>query len=157
MAERLSLIGVPPTMLMEDRFSALPDERQRATAHAAWGTYVWLTYHAFFYEDEGIHYPPLYPIPGLPVSDQFVIPEVQSVPSSTGSGSGSIFAAMCQLCVIAQDVATAFFSEPDVSIVERVPMVFIEAKYREMLAWAEQLPFELKRENEIRSDVLVMQ
>ena len=157
MAERLCLIGVPPTMMMEDRFAALSPEWRRATSQAAWGTYCWLTYHAFFYEDEGIAYPPMYPIPGLPVTDPFIIPEVQSLPNESSKGMSSVFVAMCQLCVIAQDVAGAFFSDLEIPIVQRIPLAFIEAKYRDMLAWTEQLPFELLRENELRSDVLVLQ
>jgi hypothetical protein len=83
--------------------------------------------------------------------------DVQSLPTLQLGQTGSVFAAACQLCVIAQDVVMAFYTKSEIPIAQRVPLSFVESKYRELLAWSETLPFELIRDNEQGPDVLVLQ
>ena len=43
MAERLQLLGVPRSSLVESRFQTLSEDKLKVTSHAAWGCYGWLT------------------------------------------------------------------------------------------------------------------
>ena len=73
----------------------------------------------------------MYPIPGLPVADPFIIQDVQSLPTLPLGQSGSLFAAACQLCVIAQEVNMVYHEKSDIPIAQRVPFSFVESKYSE--------------------------
>lgn len=157
MAERMKLLGVCPTMTDEDAFAAMPPDRQRAASHAAWGTYVWLTYRAFFYADQGVVHPPTCPIPDPIVTSSVVIAAKTRLRNPSPKQPGSLFAALCQLCLIAQDILNAFFSDSKIYGVQSISIALAERKYRELLAWAERLPRRLMRENESQPEVLSMQ
>lgn len=158
MAERLKLFGTPPTIFQENRYQTLSSEWQRATSYAAWGIYIYLSYHAFFYEDKGIEYPPMYPMPGSHIHASNIVPEVQTVHGPVSlSDTAPFLAALCKLSIISQDIAKAYYADLHTPIMQRVPMAFVEAKFREMLAWTEGLPFQLIRGNETRPEVLVLQ
>ncbi|KIW04772.1 uncharacterized protein PV09_03962 [Verruconis gallopava] len=154
MAERLHLLNVPPNSMIERQFCAMSPEWQRATAHSAWGIYIWLTYRAFFYEDEGVLYPPMYPKPGMLSPRPIRLGEVQTCGSP--HHATTILAALCELCVISQEVATVYYENSSEPIPARVPLAFAEAKYRKLLSWAERLPPDIVRDKDYREDVIVL-
>ncbi|KAI9170621.1 pantothenate transporter liz1 [Paramyrothecium foliicola] len=65
MAQRMRLFESPYEETTLKALKATSPDFIKAASHTAWGMYNWLTYHALFYEDRPIAYPPLYPMPGL--------------------------------------------------------------------------------------------
>ena len=157
MAVRMDLLGVCPTMANRDTLAAMLPEQQRAASHAAWGTYVWLTFRTFFYADRGIPHPPMYPIPPSRVLDPIVDAARTSSQQRSSMQPGNLFVALCHLCLVAQNVACAYFDGSKDPVVQRVPVEFAETKYRELLGWVQKLPHCLTREDESRADVLPLQ
>lgn len=117
-----------------------------------------------FYRQPGLVYlkfPPTLPIPGDSGRES---PE-RSGPSSSGKTPepcllppymGNTFPAVCEFWGIMRDVSSVYFSN-EKDPIDHVSLDFAELKYREILAWAENLPSPSIRDVDSPHHVLVLQ
>jgi hypothetical protein len=63
---------------------------------------------------------------------------------------GQTFPALCNLWVMAQEIATVYTVREKESLQDRVSLAFAESKYQKLLAWADSLDTNMLR-NELNS------
>ncbi|KAH7191734.1 uncharacterized protein B0J16DRAFT_393706 [Fusarium flagelliforme] len=144
MAERMSLLGVRHTPHLYEKFHQLPPRALRASAYAAWSCYTWLSVHASYYKGKPIEFPPMLPIPGSSSStgsyDWHVYPQPEYLDHS--------FMEWCKLWTISQEIQAVYGKTYEAPLQEVVPYAFVESKYQKLLAWADNLPQGIKRQDQ---------
>ncbi|KAF4338421.1 nitrate assimilation regulatory nirA [Fusarium beomiforme] len=156
MAERLGLFGIPPDDPRAVAFRNKPPEWIKIASHTAWGTFTFITLFNYFFPIEPIRYPPTLPVPG-------------EKPSNASSGALSLwppqpplrhttkyFSTLCRLWAIGAEIALVYRNDSKVPIAERVSLAFVEAKYRGMMDWMEQLKEDLVRDGNCPLHVLIL-
>ncbi|KAH7024809.1 uncharacterized protein B0I36DRAFT_387264 [Microdochium trichocladiopsis] len=142
MAQRCSFFGRQPTDEAAEQLGALSGEQLRLTAAAAWGGYGWLTYHAMHYPEDPIQYAPTLPMPGT-------IPDLP-LPTYVGE----TFTSLCKLWPLVQEIqGLSSFKNPPSLSGPSLPLGYAESQYQRLLAWADQLPAELCRNQHCSSHV----
>ncbi|KAK8013758.1 hypothetical protein PG991_009351 [Apiospora marii] len=120
-----------------------------AASFAAWGVFNWSILAATFYRQQGLIYPqfpPWVPIPGDTGSDWAEsLTESSSANEtsvrklqSTSSYMGTTFPYLCQFWQIVHGFALRIDNKNSFS--ELLSLEFAEMKYRELLAWVQNLP-----------------
>ncbi|EXA28888.1 hypothetical protein FOVG_19546 [Fusarium oxysporum f. sp. pisi HDV247] len=145
MAERLQLFGSQGTDAVETKFLQMTSEQIRATSHAAWGSYSYITFHATMYGGEPIACPPVLPLPGEGSWERSDTNDARWPVHSLPAYMGCTFTAMCRLWSIVQEVLIFYNIPPTTAPVERTPLSFAEQKYQKLLSWADTLSSELAR------------
>ncbi|KAF2466264.1 uncharacterized protein BDR25DRAFT_203752, partial [Lindgomyces ingoldianus] len=121
----------------EEQLSIHRDKRQvyssdmdRARCTAAWGTFNWHTFHAF-YDRQGplINSPPSVQIPHFQVNVPYI---------------SETFPTLCRLCIILNDMAWQYYSQRTPPT-ETVPREAAEILYQRLLSWSDDLPGSLIR------------
>lgn len=95
-------------------------------------------------------YPPLLPKPGpqLSINGKLLLEQ--------DDRKGVSFPSFCHFWCIAHDIAAVYYSSPG-PIHEHVPLAFAEAKFRNLLKWAEDLPPGCRRQATMPHNVAEMQ
>ncbi|KAI9150887.1 Serine/threonine-protein kinase Nek1 [Paramyrothecium foliicola] len=142
MAKKLNLFGVQPTDQTVEEFYQLPPKRFRSLAAAAWGSYNWLTFHAFHYPAPPIVFPPTLPIPGDldRRSGKRIWP-----PHPLPEYVGQTFTHMCKLWILSQDIRDVYTLEGLVSRKQWQSLGAAEISYQKLLAWSHELSKQMQR------------
>ncbi|KAH6651916.1 hypothetical protein BKA67DRAFT_593606 [Truncatella angustata] len=155
MGARLGLLGVD-RKTAEARLRKLPQSHLVAYSYAAWGVFNWAVLVSIFYRQPGVlhlRFPPTLPIPGTsgqydPISSHPIVQD--ALPEYMGY----TFPAICEFWQIVREVSLAYFAQgKDPS--DNVPLNFAEMKYREILAWAENLPVQITRDSNCPHHVVI--
>ncbi|KAK7421280.1 hypothetical protein QQZ08_009996 [Neonectria magnoliae] len=145
MGTHLGLFGVDRDVAGA-RTAKMTAEQAKAASHTTWGVFNWIMLMALFYYQSEIDYP-IHP-PYLP------IPEEDDVGRAFGTESspprtryvGDTFPTVCGLWRIMHEVTIAYGKDrSNHQLRDRVSLEFAEYKYRELLAWADNLPSGLVR------------
>ncbi|KAF4456621.1 Conidial development protein fluffy [Fusarium austroafricanum] len=144
MAERMCLIGVRHTAQLSEKFHQLPPKSLRASAHAAWSCYTWLSVHASYYKGEPIAFPPVLPMPGL--SSDATANNWDAYPQAEYLGHS--FPEWCKLWTIAQEIQALYYRKDSTPLQEVIPYAFVESKYQKLLRWADNLMRGMTRKDE---------
>lgn len=105
----------------------------------------------FYYPDEPILHRPTLPVPG---EDR----DGESWPSHPlPLYMGRTFPVICNLWTIAQEVAAVYFSDRREPIYKRVPVAYVEAKYRSLLACMDTLDEDMIRGDHNPAHVVMLQ
>ncbi|KAK8102802.1 hypothetical protein PG984_015948 [Apiospora sp. TS-2023a] len=166
MGKRLRLFGRLDAIGEEAQRKMSADE-QSATSFAAWGIFNWSVLTAIFYRQPGIAYlesPPLLLIPGndriglgTPATDDSSSEEATtSTKRSLPAYMGTTFTFLCQLWRIVHGLTQRYYNERS-KVMEPPRLDFAEMKYRELLAWIQNLPAELARGEDNPHHVVVFQ
>ncbi|KAM0816674.1 hypothetical protein AB5N19_02476 [Seiridium cardinale] len=166
MGARLGLLGVDEDTAAV-KLAELSEEKLKAYSFAAWGVFNWAMLVTVFYRQPGLVYlkfPPTLPIPG----DSGRASPESSGTSSSGVSSGktpepyilpsymgNTFPAVCEFWRIMREVCLAYFSAEG-DPMDHVSLDFAELKYREILAWAENLPLPILRDVDSPHHVMVL-
>lgn len=109
----------------------------------------------FFYQDAALAYSPQCPIPGDEDAGQLSGLDWPSHPLP--EYMGQTFTKACQFWTIARQIAVGYFGTQD-NVRPTVPsLAFAEAKYQELLRWADSLPSEMTPNGAQCAHVLILQ
>ncbi|KAK7915322.1 hypothetical protein PG985_013025 [Apiospora marii] len=152
MGTRLGLFGVTEEEA-KVRTEAIPESSQAAISNTAWGVFNWSIIVSLFYQQPGVkvpRLPPTTPIPRVDMAEDNQ--EVSSggatsskKPSQVQAIMGVTFPRVCELWALMHQVSLLYRQSKDTMQPDRLSLGFAEMKYRELLAWAENLPSELHR------------
>ncbi|KAK8005239.1 hypothetical protein PG990_011276 [Apiospora arundinis] len=164
MGERLKLFGREDAIGEEAQREMSVDD-QSAASFAAWGLFNWGVLTAIFYRQPGVVYPDCPPsllIPGnirtglcTPTDDDSSSEEAPiSSKRSLPAYMGTTFTYLCQLWRIVHEFTLTYNNERD-KAKETPKLDVAEMKYRELLAWVQNLPAELARGEDSPHHVVV--
>lgn len=109
--------------------------------------------HTSYYKGKPIEFPPMLPIPGSSSStssyDWPVYPQPEYLDHS--------FLEWCKLWTISQEIQAVYSRTYEAPLQETVPYAFVESKYQKLLAWADNLPQGIKRQDQKLPHVSVIQ
>lgn len=113
----------------------------------------WLSIVSLFYQQPGVkvpRLPPTLPIPRVDIAEDNQGPSSvgvtpSDVPSQAQEIMGATFPRVCELWALMHEVALLYRHPKDTMQPGRLSLDFAEMKYRELLAWAENLPSRLHR------------
>ncbi|KAK8024103.1 hypothetical protein PG993_012169 [Apiospora rasikravindrae] len=153
MGVRLKLFGRLDAIGEEDQRKMAVDD-QSATSFAAWGIFNWSVLTTIFYRQPGISYPDSPPVCLIPGNIQTGLSPPTDVDSTSEEASispkrslpaymGTTFTFLCQLWRIVHEFTQRYYNEKCKT--EPPKLDFAEMKYRELLAWMQNLPTELVR------------
>ncbi|KAI0130158.1 hypothetical protein BJ170DRAFT_303366 [Xylariales sp. AK1849] len=163
MGTRLGLIDVDDDTAIE-YVQQMTEGQQKASSFAAWAVFNWATLMSFFYRmpipefpDFNMEYPdspPILPIPGEAGEDWM---DSGSPPTQTTLPPymGRTFQAACQFWRIVHELSLIYHSKKGISDPRRGSLDFAEMKFRELLAWLENLPSMLVRNDENPHHVVI--
>ncbi|KAK8071514.1 hypothetical protein PG996_004862 [Apiospora saccharicola] len=153
MGTRLGLFGVTE----EDakvRMQAIPESSKAAISHTAWGVFNWSIIISLFYQQPGVEVPkhlPTVPIPQVDMSEDSresssagLTPSIDE-PSQVQEIMGITFPRVCELWALMHQVSLHYHHPRHTMRPGSLSLEFAEMKYRELLAWAENLPSRLHR------------
>ncbi|KAK1757131.1 conidial development fluffy [Echria macrotheca] len=120
LARRLGLWGVPPDDENALALLSMSDSDIRTAAITAWESYNFLAFVANLYPSEPIPYPPI-----LPPPDPSKDPGLRHL--------SPFFPIVCKISVVAQEAHVVYGANADAPIPDRVPVAFIEARFRKLL------------------------
>ncbi|KAF4340440.1 conidial development fluffy [Fusarium beomiforme] len=155
MGERLGLFGVSKEDPLVRHFRSKPVHWRAMASHTAWGAFNYFALFNSFYPREPIRYPPVLPMPGKVVDNMNPIMTKESVPS-VPRHSSPYFHTQCRLWVIALEVVSVYKQPSNVPISERVPIAFVEAKYRRLVACMDELGENGVRGGDYPAHVLIL-
>lgn len=117
-----------------------------------------------FYRQHGITYPehpPVMPIPSSIAGPIEKINELQDQTTDSKSRQSSsqeqIFKSLCRFCRILHEVTSVYYENQATFVPNSISLQFAEFKYRELLAWADELPPVLLRSDDNPHIVLIIQ
>ncbi|KAK7928794.1 hypothetical protein PG985_005792 [Apiospora marii] len=149
MGIRLGLFGVDDTTANR-LVQNIPESLRDASSFIAWGVFNWTVLMSLFYKKPGIvipKHPPILPIPrdgGTEENQELRIGgAVGNEQVKLRSFMGVIFTKVCEFWLIVHEVPLAYHESRDSTIRKQLKLDFAEKKYREILAWAENLPPQL--------------
>ncbi|KAK8070947.1 hypothetical protein PG997_011150 [Apiospora hydei] len=163
MGVRLKLFGRTDA-IGEDTQRKMSVDDQSATSFAAWGIFNWSVLTTIFYRQPGISYPDSPPVCLIPGNIQSGSSPPADIDSSSEETSvspkrslpaymGTTFTFICQLWRIVHELTLTYYNE---KYKTKPPNLdFAEMKYRELLAWMQNLPTELARGEDNPHHVLV--
>jgi hypothetical protein len=100
-------------------------------------------------------YPPLLPPPGSkPSTSAMRSPGQRLVPPSPHDGK--TFPFFCRFWCIAHEIVSVLYGSPG-PLSEHVPLAFAESKFHNLLEWAESLPPEATRSEDMGHNIAEMQ
>ncbi|KAF7554034.1 hypothetical protein G7Z17_g3247 [Cylindrodendrum hubeiense] len=155
MGTELGLFGVEQAVA-EARMDKMTPQQLKAASHTTWGVFNWIMLMALFYYQSDIDYPHHPPYLPIPEDD-----DVSGVGPSQGPGPdspryvGDTFPTVCRLWRIMHEVAMAYGQDRSTPIRDRMSLEFSEFKFRELLAWTDNLPFELVRSEQSPHHVVI--
>ncbi|KAK7937547.1 uncharacterized protein PG986_014415 [Apiospora aurea] len=148
MGIRLGLFGVDDTTANR-LVQNIPESLRDASSFIAWGVFNW-TFDVTFLQEAGYcdsKTPPILPIPrdgGTEENQELRIGgAVGNEQVKLRSFMGVIFTKVCEFWLIVHEVPLAYHESRDSTIRKQLKLDFAEKKYREILAWAENLPPQL--------------
>ncbi|KAK7963000.1 uncharacterized protein PG986_003825 [Apiospora aurea] len=152
MGTRLGLFGVPEEVA-QARMQAIPESSEAAISNTAWGLFNWSIIVSLFYQQPGVEvpkHPPTVPIPRVDMSEDSQRSSSAGVtpshePSQVQQIMGATFPRVCELWAMMHDVSLLYHHPKDLVQAGKLSLAFAEMKYRELLAWAENLPSQLHR------------
>ncbi|KAK8013763.1 hypothetical protein PG991_009356 [Apiospora marii] len=156
MGTRLGLFGVDQDVA-KIRMEAIPESSRAAISNTAWGLFNWsMTYQfsivSLFYQQPGVavpKLPPTVPIPKVDMAEDSPRSSEAATPSDKGSQvqeiMGVTFPKVCELWALMHEVSLLYHHPRDVVKSGSLSLDSAEMKYRELLAWAENLPAQLHR------------
>ncbi|CAJ2502350.1 Uu.00g097440.m01.CDS01 [Anthostomella pinea] len=123
----------------------LSEEDVTASCYAAWGVFNWNVLVSLFYRQPGTECPPrppILPIPEGAIAQQGIVPrDVHEVDEAL---VGNTFPALCRFWLIIHGARWIYY--PGKSIPDsNFQMALAEHKFRELIAWAQNLPPSLLR------------
>ncbi|KAI1843691.1 hypothetical protein JX266_010137 [Neoarthrinium moseri] len=145
MGTRMGLLGVDNETAAR-KLDHLPEETRQAYAYAAWGVFNWAVLISLFYQQPGLEYPvypPMLPIPGEDgAEDLGGLGMFDTPPPRPGwpAYMGKTLTTLCQFWRIMHGVSMKYFSRVRAVDYSNLELEFAEMKFREILAWAENLP-----------------
>ncbi|KAK8072433.1 hypothetical protein PG996_005781 [Apiospora saccharicola] len=146
---RLGLFGVDED-IAKQLLQTLPESLRSASSFIAWGIFNWAVLVSFFYKQPGVEIPkqpPTLPIPGDSGAedhqDLHSDGAVSDEPIALHSLMGVTFSKICEFWRIVHEVSLANYDHQAPTIHKQLRLDFTENKYREILAWAENLPPQL--------------
>ncbi|KAK8074389.1 hypothetical protein PG997_009052 [Apiospora hydei] len=158
MGTRLGLFGVPEEVA-KARMQAIPESSEAAISNTAWGLFNWsirltiVQHRIAVLSTAGrgsAETPPTVPIPRVDMSEDSqgsssagVTPSDE--PSQVQQIMGATFPRVCELWAMMHDVSLLYHHPKDLVQPGKLSLAFAEMKYRELLAWAENLPPQLHR------------
>ncbi|KAK6859323.1 hypothetical protein PG995_002959 [Apiospora arundinis] len=162
MGTRLGLFGVDEDVA-RTRMEAIPESSRAAISNTAWGLFNWSMYvasatrlptplyrcstssQAWPYRNT----PPTVPIPGVDMAENSQRSSANATPSDKPSQvqeiMGVTFPRVCELWSLMHEVSLLYHHPEDLVLPASLSLDYAEMKYRELLAWAENLPFQLHR------------
>ncbi|KAH7157455.1 N-terminal fungal transcription regulatory domain-containing protein [Dactylonectria estremocensis] len=157
MGKELGLLGVEHAVAKATA-EKMTAEQLKAASHTTWGVFNWNMLMALFYYQSAIDHPLFPPHLSIPEDDDDVLdkglsPGVESV--SPPRYVGSTFPTICRFWRIMHGVAIAYRRERPAPLHNPVSLEFAEFKFRELLAWADNLPPHLARSEQNAHDVVV--
>ncbi|KPM38786.1 hypothetical protein AK830_g7762 [Neonectria ditissima] len=148
MGIHLGLFGVGEDAA-KARTEGMDAQQIKAASHTAWGVFNWIMLMALFYYQPELDYP-IHP-PYLSIPEEDDVPNVGLAfgPESASPRTryvGETFPSVCKLWRIMHEVTIAYGKDRSSHQLRyRVSVEFAEFKYRELLAWADNLPLGLVR------------
>ncbi|KAI9163631.1 N-terminal fungal transcription regulatory domain-containing protein [Paramyrothecium foliicola] len=161
MGERMGLFGVDDDRAA-DVLETMSADAARNFVHAAWGVFNWVTLMAVFYHQPGVkcpRCPPRLPIPqgpSTPGTSDGTTDATNTEASSPDCGqlvspprhTDALFPHLCRFWTIMHEVAIVYY-EQDVPLPDYMSAFrFSEYKFRELLAWSSDLPYDLLRSDD---------
>ncbi|KAI8627221.1 hypothetical protein F5Y19DRAFT_477790 [Xylariaceae sp. FL1651] len=157
MGMRLCLLGVDETAAWE-KARTMPDEMRTASSFAAWGVFNWAVLSSLFYRQPGLEcpaFPPVLPTPGN-MSTAADTTSTRTNISPLPWYMGDIFSALCKFWEIIHGLILTWQSDQKHPLQNQSELDFAEFKYRELLAWAENLPSSLVRSEDNPHHVVIL-
>ncbi|KAK8043263.1 hypothetical protein PG993_005693 [Apiospora rasikravindrae] len=152
MGTRLGLFGVTEEVA-KARMEAVPESSEAAISNTAWGLFNWSIIISLFYQQPGVEvpkYPPTISIPRVDMAEDSkgssstdVTPSNE--PTQVQEIMGATFPRVCELWAMMHDVSLLYHDPKDLMQPGKLSLDFAEMKYRELLAWAENMPSRLHR------------
>lgn len=111
----------------------------------------------FYYQSEidYPHHPPYLPIPEN--DDVLDLGPSQGLKPGSLQHLGEIFPTVCRLRCIMHEVAMAYGQDRSTPLRDRMSLEFAELKFRELLAWADNLPSGLVLSEQSPHHVVILQ
>ncbi|KFA54481.1 hypothetical protein S40293_09554 [Stachybotrys chartarum IBT 40293] len=156
MGGRLNLFGIMPDSPKVASLKAMSPRQRRIASHVAWGTYIWLTIHVFFYHNKPSAYYPLLPIPRRKSQDPKGSLNAATLLKRALNLHSDTFQHVCELYAMAGEVAFTYFSSTDVPLQDRVDFGFAESRYCRLLDWTKRLNERAARTSQAPVDVLAL-
>lgn len=140
----------------QQRMGRLSAEQTKIASYAAWGIFNWTMLMAVFYHQPGVEYPKIPPVLPLPdMKAPKVVPGgMDPIRSSQARQFRALFPTLCEFWSIMNEVAVVYYSNDSKPSVSHLTIQFAEYKYKELLAWADNLPPVLSR-NGFKSHLVV--
>ncbi|ORY64515.1 uncharacterized protein BCR38DRAFT_435341 [Pseudomassariella vexata] len=162
MAARLGLFGMED--IPDASRKTLSNEEQSASCYAAWGITNWTTFLSLFYRQPGLpcpKHPPTLPIPGKQETASSQEPSNSSNITLRQEPvlpryMGKTFPALCEFWQILQGVTMRYYQGTNSPVPAHSDLEYAEFKFRELLAWAENLPSELQRAEDNPHHVVIL-
>ncbi|KAH6649087.1 hypothetical protein BKA67DRAFT_576722 [Truncatella angustata] len=162
MGTRLGLFGLEENStrnLNQDMSESL----RSASSFTAWGIFNWTVLTTLFYQQPGTdcpRYPPTLPIPGHNACEDYrdLSFDGDSHKSNVRMPHymGMTFPAACQFWRILHEVSLTYLDPRNHLNRHRLSLGFAELKYREILAWAENLPSPLIQKGKNPHHVVIL-
>lgn len=118
-----------------------------------------------FYRQQGVAslaYPPVLDVPASSGTskadaDHMELESLLGGQLPSYSYAGDTFVALCHFWRIMYDVATVYYCGHDKTPEQPLTLQFAEFKFRELLAWTDELPLTLARSEEVPHYILILQ
>jgi hypothetical protein len=131
----------------QQRLGHLSAEQTKIASYAAWGIFNWTMLMAVFYHQPGVEYPkipPVLPIPDVKATRVESV-GIDPIHSAQARQFRALFPTLCGFWSILNEVAVSYYSNSSKPSASHVTIQFAEYKYKELLAWADNLPSALSR------------
>lgn len=159
---KLGLFGVPEETAQATR-DQLTESQAKALAYPSWGVFNWIVLMTLFYRQQNVTallYPPALDVPdseGTSKADaDHMELESELGPLPSQSYAGDTFAALCHFWRIMYDVATVYYGGHEGADQPPLTLQFAEYKFRELLAWTDELPLTLARSGDNPGFVVIL-
>ncbi|KAH7175468.1 N-terminal fungal transcription regulatory domain-containing protein [Dactylonectria macrodidyma] len=157
MGKELGLLGVEHAVAKASA-EQMTAEQLKAASHTIWGVFNWNMLVALFYYQSKIDIPLYPPHLSIPEEDDDVLDIGLSLGVESVSPTryvGGTFPAICRFWRIMHGVTIAYHRECPAPLRDPLSLEFAEFKFRELLAWADNLPSQLYRSRQNTHDVVV--
>jgi hypothetical protein len=160
---KLGLFGVPEDMALATR-DQLTESQAKALAYPSWGVFNWIVLMTLFYRQQNVTallYPPALDIPdsegtSKADADHMELESEMGGPLPSQSYAGDTFVALCHFWRIMYDVATVYYGGHETAAQPPLTLQFAEFKFRELLAWTDELPLTLARSGDNPGYVVIL-
>ncbi|KAH8177046.1 fungal zn(2)-Cys(6) binuclear cluster domain-containing protein [Sarocladium implicatum] len=160
---KLGLFGKSEDDASEFRAQLRLSERV-ALAYPCWGVFNWIVMMTLFYRQRGVTTMPYYPTLDMPdpagtskvdEADMETEPD-RGIRTPSSPRDGDIFIALCRFWRIMHDVVSAYYGESHVVDKDKLSLQFAEFKFRELLAWTDEMPLKLARSGKSPHQVVIL-